>query len=72
MDEIVSPALMRLRNKPETPRIDFTVYTQEDGTTVSTRDRVIKGNSNKLGNIKLLFIIKLFRCTCTCRNFTNR
>ncbi|CEP15459.1 hypothetical protein [Parasitella parasitica] len=42
MDEIVSPALMRLRNKPETPRIDFTVYTQEDGTTVSTRDRVIK------------------------------
>lgn len=43
MDEIVSPALMRLRNKPEAPRIDFTVYTQEDGTTVSTRDRVIKG-----------------------------
>lgn len=39
----VSPALMRLRNKPEIPRIDFTVYTQEDGTVVSTRDRVIKG-----------------------------
>lgn len=42
-----SPALMRLRNKPETPRIDFTVYTQEDGTTVSTRDRVIKGKKVK-------------------------
>ncbi|CAO3607362.1 unnamed protein product [Mucor hiemalis] len=40
--ETISPALMRLRNKPETPRIDFTVYTQEDGTTVSTRDCVIK------------------------------
>ncbi|KAL9541640.1 3',5'-cyclic-nucleotide phosphodiesterase (PDEase) (3':5'-CNP) [Mucor atramentarius] len=40
MDEIISPALMRLRNKPEAPRIDFTVYTQEDGTTVSTRDHV--------------------------------
>jgi hypothetical protein len=40
----VSPALMRLRNKPDAPpRIDFTLYTQEDGTTVSTRDRIIKG-----------------------------
>jgi hypothetical protein len=38
-----SPALMRLRNKPEAPQIDFTVFTQEDGTVVSTRDRVIKG-----------------------------
>ncbi|KAG1185535.1 hypothetical protein G6F36_006870 [Rhizopus arrhizus] len=37
-----SPALMRLRNKPEAPQIDFTVFTQEDGTVVSTRDRVIK------------------------------
>lgn len=72
MDEIISPALMRLRNKPETPRIDFTVYTQEDGTTVSTRDRVIKGNNNRLRNIKLLFIRISFRCACTCRNFTNR
>jgi serine/threonine-protein phosphatase 2B catalytic subunit len=43
MEEIESPALMRLRNKPEAPRIDFTVYTQEDGSIVSTRDRVIKG-----------------------------
>ncbi|KAG1057510.1 hypothetical protein G6F43_000655 [Rhizopus delemar] len=37
-----SPALMRLRNKPEAPQIDFSVFTQEDGTVVSTRDRVIK------------------------------
>jgi hypothetical protein len=47
MEEIESPALMRLRNKPEAPRIDFTVYTQEDGTIVSTRDRVIKGIKKK-------------------------
>ncbi|KAL4211607.1 putative Serine/threonine-protein phosphatase [Rhizopus microsporus] len=38
----VSPALMRLRNKPKAPHIDFTVFTQEDGTVVSTKDRVIK------------------------------
>ncbi|CAO3676654.1 unnamed protein product [Rhizopus microsporus] len=38
----VSPALMRLRNKPKAPHIDFTVFTQEDGTVVSTKDCVIK------------------------------
>ncbi|KAI8365540.1 serine/threonine-protein phosphatase 2B catalytic subunit A1 [Blakeslea trispora] len=42
MEESTSPALMRLRNKPEAPRIDFSVYTQDDGTVVSTKDRVIK------------------------------
>ena len=41
--ENISPALMRLREKPEVPRIDFSVYTQDDGTVVSTKDRVIKG-----------------------------
>ncbi|GAA5796643.1 serine/threonine-protein phosphatase 2B catalytic subunit A1 [Helicostylum pulchrum] len=41
-ENIISPALMRLRNKPEIPVIDFTMYKQEDGTVVSTRDRVIK------------------------------
>ena len=42
--EDISPALMRLRNKPEAPpRIDFTFHTQDDGTVVSTRDRVVKG-----------------------------
>lgn len=44
-ENIISPALMRLRNKPEIPVIDFTMYKQEDGTVVSTRDRVIKGIS---------------------------
>ncbi|KAG2231630.1 hypothetical protein INT48_006386 [Thamnidium elegans] len=41
-ENIISPALMRLRNKPEIPVIDFTMYKQEDGTVVNTRDRVIK------------------------------
>ena len=38
-----NPALMRLRTKRDIPHIDFTLFTQEDGTVVSTRDRVIKG-----------------------------
>lgn len=47
MDTENSAALARLRNKPEQPRIDFTIYEQEDGTKVSTRDRVIKGKKKK-------------------------
>lgn len=43
MDESTSPALKRLRNKPVAPTIDFSVYTQDDGTVVNTRDRIIKG-----------------------------
>ncbi|KAG0170477.1 3',5'-cyclic-nucleotide phosphodiesterase (PDEase) (3':5'-CNP) [Apophysomyces sp. BC1034] len=38
----ISPAFRRLQNKPETPRIDFTLFTMEDGSVVSTKDRVIK------------------------------
>ncbi|KAI9269818.1 Metallo-dependent phosphatase-like protein [Sporodiniella umbellata] len=41
-DENLSPALLRLKNKPQVPQIDFTQYTQEDGSVVSTRDRVVK------------------------------
>ncbi|KAI8065262.1 serine/threonine-protein phosphatase 2B catalytic subunit A1 [Gongronella butleri] len=37
-----SPALKRLQNKPEMPTIDFSVYTMEDGSVVSTKERVIK------------------------------
>lgn len=59
MDTENSAALERLRNKPEQPRIDFTIYEQEDGTTVSTRDRVIKGIEDE---------VKLFPCLTLCLN----
>lgn len=39
----LSPAIRRLQNKPEIPTIDFSVYKMDDGTVVSTKDRVIKG-----------------------------
>ncbi|KAF7730815.1 3',5'-cyclic-nucleotide phosphodiesterase (PDEase) (3':5'-CNP) [Apophysomyces ossiformis] len=38
----ISPAFRRLQNKPETPRIDFSLFTMEDGSVVSTKERVIK------------------------------
>lgn len=50
-ENTTNPALDRLRNKPEQPRIDFQVYEQEDGTKVSTRDRIIKGNENIINKI---------------------
>ena len=51
-----SPAIRRLRVKsaeePTTPHIDFSTLTLEDGTTVTTKERVIRGN-----NILTLFIL---------------
>ncbi|KAI8373213.1 serine/threonine-protein phosphatase 2B catalytic subunit A1 [Radiomyces spectabilis] len=39
----LSPAIRRLRNKPDdVPRIDFSLFTMDDGSVVSTKDRVIK------------------------------
>lgn len=76
-ENIISPALMRLRNKPEIPVIDFTMYKQEDGTVVSTRDRVIKGislqqqNKNLIANeTRLNFFFFESRCACTCYQLT--
>ncbi|ORY98458.1 serine/threonine-protein phosphatase 2B catalytic subunit A1 [Syncephalastrum racemosum] len=38
----MSPAIRRLQNKPEIPTIDFTMFKMDDGSTVSTKERVIK------------------------------
>ncbi|KAI8081650.1 serine/threonine-protein phosphatase 2B catalytic subunit A1 [Halteromyces radiatus] len=38
----ISPAIQRLNNKKPVPTIHFTEYTMEDGTIVSTRDRVVQ------------------------------
>lgn len=39
----VSPAIRRLQNKRDVPKIDFTIFKTEDGSVVSTQERVIKG-----------------------------
>ncbi|KAL1933914.1 hypothetical protein VTP01DRAFT_8004 [Rhizomucor pusillus] len=38
----VSPAIRRLQNKRDVPKIDFTIFKTEDGSVVSTQERVIK------------------------------
>lgn len=41
----ISPAIRRLQNKHEIPTIDFTMFKMDDGSMVSTKERVIKGPS---------------------------
>jgi len=36
-----------LRNKKAVPEIDFTLHTMEDGTQVSTQERVCKGDERR-------------------------
>ena len=38
-------AMRAIRNKKQLPEIDFTLHTMEDGSTVSTQERVCKGKS---------------------------
>jgi hypothetical protein len=41
-------AIRAIRNKKQVPEIDFTLHTMEDGSTVSTQERVCKGVSAHL------------------------
>jgi serine/threonine-protein phosphatase 2B catalytic subunit len=40
----VDNALRAINEKKPVPEIDFTLHTMEDGSTVSTMERVCKGN----------------------------
>jgi hypothetical protein len=40
---IFDNAIHAMRNKKPVPEIDFTLHTMEDGTEVSTQERVCKG-----------------------------
>lgn len=42
MDQTLARAV---RDKKPVPEIDFTLHTMEDGTQVSTMERVVKGNA---------------------------
>jgi hypothetical protein len=41
-------AIHAMRNKKPAPEIDFTLHTMEDGTEVSTQERVCKGKSQSV------------------------
>lgn len=42
-DKYIDSAVRAVTNKRPVPEIDFTLHTMEDGTQVSTLDRVCKG-----------------------------
>lgn len=46
-DQYIDNALRAVQNKREVPEIDFTLHTMEDGTQVSTQERVCKGTPNE-------------------------
>lgn len=50
-------AIRAVQNKKQVPEIDFTLHTMEDGTQVSTQERVCKGVSNAA-------VIRLARSMC--------
>lgn len=39
----IDSAIRAVQNKKQVPEIDFTLHTMEDGTQVSTQERVCKG-----------------------------
>ena len=42
----IDSAIRAVQNKKQVPEIDFTLHTMEDGTQVSTQERVCKGTSD--------------------------
>ena len=57
----INAAIKAIREKPALPEIDFTLHTMEDGSTVSTQERVCKGTAGKKG-------LKNERMTLWCRS----
>jgi hypothetical protein len=51
----IDSAVRAVQNKKQVPEIDFTLHTMEDGTQVSTQERVCKG---KLVIIHLLYDLR--------------
>jgi len=49
--EYLDSAARAITNKKPVPEIDFTLHTMEDGTQVSTTDRVCKGKSQVLSRL---------------------
>ncbi len=44
--EYIDSAIRAVKEKRQVPEIDFTLHTMEDGTQVSTQERVCKGQSH--------------------------
>lgn len=69
----VDNALRAIHQKKPIPEIDFTLHTMEDGTQVSTLERVCKGNQPlALWASILVYLRFLNRCTSSSNVSTNR
>jgi hypothetical protein len=60
-----------VREKKPVPEIDFTLHTMEDGNTVSTQERVCKGERIFCGHVAVLLLISIRRAS-TCDATANR
>ncbi|KAF7355955.1 Serine/threonine-protein phosphatase [Mycena venus] len=53
--EHIAQALAQIQNRPPPPEIDYTQHVLEDGTTISTQERVVKDVSHNLNPILKLY-----------------
>ena len=57
----IDNAIRAVQNKRQIPEIDFTLHTMEDGTQVSTQERVCKGLFSPSFSQMVLAILQLLR-----------
>ena len=57
----IDNAIRAVQNKKQIPEIDFTLHTMEDGTQVSTQERVCKGMSCYYVNAVTSYLLRLLR-----------
>lgn len=60
-------AVRAIQNKRQVPEIDFTLHTMEDGSTVSTQERVCKGTRYDVLAGHLRWLLRRHITTCSQR-----
>jgi hypothetical protein len=63
-------AIRAFQSKKPVPEIDFTLYTMEDGTMASTKERIVKGIWSSSVNERMGLLIKMYRCYCNSDIYT--
>jgi serine/threonine-protein phosphatase 2B catalytic subunit len=68
----IDNAIRAVQNKKQIPEIDFTLHTMEDGTQVSTQERVCKGMSCNYFNALTSRTVQLLRIEKQSSHIENR
>jgi hypothetical protein len=66
----LSNTVRAMTEKRPIPEIDFTLHKMEDGTQVSTMERICKGRSEETSSLGLQLIV-ISRCPSTCLSSPN-